>query len=179
MACVLRPVRQGIHELIPTEIISTEEALFHLEQFNNSVQQHPREQHSRSCRITKLQTNNIQIGSMDVCAHYPNSTTALFTKKIEELVTKSGLEFVNINLGFQTKFVSVLTRGVVCDEQLQRFIQIPKQRTTMNSFMRRQTEEKFIGPALEEPRNITSVQIRSLIAIAAAKSTKVVVENHF
>ena len=49
----------------------------------------------------------------------------------------------------------------------------------MNSFMRRQTEEKFIGPALEEPRNITSVQIRSLIAIAAAKSTKVVVENHF
>ena len=179
MARVLRPVREGIHDKIPTEIISTEEALFHLEQFNRNAQQHHREQHRRSCRTPNMQTDSIQVGSMDVCALYPNCKVAPTIKKIEELVTKSGLEFDNINLGFLTKFVSVLTRGIVSDQQLQRFIQIPKRRTTVNSYMRRQAEEQFDGPALEEPRNLSHEQVRSLIAIAAAKSTKVVMENHF
>ena len=45
--------------------------------------------------------------------------------------------------------------------------------------MKRQDEGQFYGPPDLQARNLSDVQIRSLIAIAAAKSTRVVMSNHF
>ena len=179
MARILRPVREGMHHIIPTEILSTEEALHLIQEFNSEVNHYPRMQHSRSCKVPDIHTSNVQVGSMDVAALYPNCKIGPTCKKIEECVNKCGLEFRNINLDFLTKFVSILTKGNTDNLRLNNFLQIPKNRTTLNSFIKRQAENQFQGPALEHHRNLSSDQVRCLLAIAVAKSTEVVMSNHY
>ena len=89
------------------------------------------------------------------------------------------LEFTNINTAFLVKLVSVLTKGVTENQTLNRFLQTPKNRTTLNSFLRRQSEEQFTGPPREHHRNLSTSQVRELIAVFAAKSVRVVMTNHF
>ena len=177
MSRILRPVRHALHKIIPTEILSTEEALHLIEKFNNEV--HYQRVQPRSCKVPSMQTEHVHIGSMDVSALYPNCKTGPTIKIIEDCINKSGLEFENINLGFLTKFVSVLTRGNIRDQQLKRFLQIPKARTTLNSFLKRQSEEQFQGPPMEQTVNLLPKHVRALIAIADAKSIKTVMDNHF
>ena len=182
MARVLRPVRSGIHDKINTEIISTEEALYHIQEFNNNnvaSEFNQRTQPSRGCRVPNIQINDIQVGSMDVTGLYPNCKVQNTIIKIEESINNCGLVFNQINREFLTKFVSVLTKGVIPDKNLQNFLQVPKFRTTLNSFLTRQEENQFQGPPINNPGDLSHVQVRSLLAIAASRSTKVVMENHY
>ena len=116
---------------------------------------------------------------MDVTGLYPNCKVAQTTKKVEEAVIKCGLEFENINLEFLTKFVSVLTKGRSGNVDLDVFLQTPKVRTTLNSFIKRQAENQFQGPPLEPAGNLTVDLTRRLLAIAASRSVKTVMENHY
>ena len=69
MTRLLKPVREGIHKKVPTEILSTEEALHLIEKFNNEVGDHvARVQPTRANKTPPMQTGSIQVGSMDVTA---------------------------------------------------------------------------------------------------------------
>ena len=116
---------------------------------------------------------------MDVAALYPNCRVNKTCENIEESIINCGLKFDKIDSRFLTQFVSVITRGVFRDKSLQEFLQAPKQRTTINSFMKRQDQSQFHGPPIRQPGDLSDVQINKLLAIAAARSTKTVMENHF
>ena len=81
--------------------------------------------------------------------------------------------------GFLTKFVSNVTRGESGKEDLDRFLQKPKQRTTLNSFMKRQAKSQFQGPPLEQPENLSPDDICRLLGVAASKSVRTVMKNHY
>ena len=53
MARLLRPVRFGLHNKIPTEIISTEEALHHLQNFNTKVKEVHQKKGLQNSKFTK------------------------------------------------------------------------------------------------------------------------------
>ena len=179
MARVLRPIRSGLHEKIPTEILSTEEALYHIHQFNNKIVANQRRQQDRVVKVPNIQTDDITIGSMDVTALYPNCKVDSTCKVIEESIINSGLIFDQINLEFLTRFVSVLFKGVIKNKSLQNFLQIPKPRTTLNSFMKSQDNSKFQGPAMKPSGDLSHDQVRELVSLVAAKSTHIVMDNHF
>ena len=181
MARLLKTVRSGMAQnQLNTEVLSTEEVLYHLEQFNNEARNEvQRMQPGRGCKVPGIQNEEVVIGSMDVAALYPNCKVAPTVNKVEESINQCGLEFEQINKSFLTKFVSVLTRGEVQDEEVRRFVQVPKPRTTLNSYMKRQSEDQFQGPPMEQLGNLTPGVIRKLVAIAAGKSVSTVMQNHF
>ena len=178
MARLLRTVRSGIHSKIPTEVLSTEEVLHHLEKFNSEVEDQ-REQPPRGSKTPPIQGSKVVVGSMDVAALYPNCKVAPTKQKVIESIVDSDLKFNNINRPFLVKFVAVLTGGHVGDPDVDKYLQTPKPRTTVNSFLKRQSEDQFQGPPLEQTDGMTTTTVRKLIALAAGESVTVVMKNHF
>ena len=137
-----------MYSTLNTEVLSTEEVLRIIADFNSRGIREHRKQPQRKNKTPSMQSEKLVIGSMDVSALYPNCKVAQTMKAIEEACQKSKIEYTEVDNWFLAKFVSVLTRGD-CGKHLNRFLQIPKQRTTLNSFMKRQSETQFLGP----PRN--------------------------
>ena len=111
---------------------------------------------------------------MDIKALNPHYKMQQTSKAIEEAVKQCNLDFVGINTSFLLKFISVLTRGQVGDACIERFLQVPKSRTTLNSFLTRQSENQFRGPPLEPEENLTKEDVKTLLGIAAGRSTRTV-----
>ena len=133
----------------------------------------------RTGKTPSLQSSKVVVGSMDVKALYPNVKTKKLMKKIQEAVKICDLEFDNIDKEFLTKFVSVLTRGKSGNNEADEFLQTPQNRTTLNSFLRKRSERQFLGPPLRNHTQMEKKHLKILLGIAAARSTQVVMENHF
>ena len=84
IARVLRCVRNGIHETVPIKVLSSEEVLHSIQNFNKESSEIRRQQPGRGCKVPNMQSDNIVIGSMDVTGLYPNCKVAQTTKKVEE-----------------------------------------------------------------------------------------------
>ena len=100
--------------------------------------------------MPKIQGKDLVIGSMDVKALYPSCRVAKTTKVIIESFRKAELEFTEINIPFLLKFVSIITKGVTGIPELDIYLQVPKNRTTLNSWLRRKSETQCQGPPLED-----------------------------
>ena len=116
---------------------------------------------------------------MDVKALYPSCRVARTTKLIIESFRKADLEFTEVNIPFLLKFVSVITKGVTGNPELDAYLQVPKARTTLNSWLKRKSEAQFQGPPLEDWRGIDKATLKHLLGIACAKSVEVVMTNHY
>ena len=116
---------------------------------------------------------------MDVKALYPSCRVARTTKLIIESFRKADLEFTEVNIPFLLKFVSVITKGVTGNPELDAYLQVPKARTTLNSRLRRKSKAQFQGPPLEDWRGIDKATLKHLLGIACAKSVEVVMTNHY
>ena len=77
------------------------------------------------------------------------------------------------------KIVSVLVRGRTTDNIINKFLQTPKRRTTLNSFMKRRSNDQFEGPAPRQPGEMDDDMTRKLLAIAASKTSRKVMETHY
>ena len=146
LAKFLRCVRSGIYENNPSEVLSTEEVLHLVQNFNQEVAQIPRRQPGRAGKCPPIQTDEIVVGSMDIKALYPNCKILETAKVIEQAVRSCDLEFKGIDRKFLCQFVSVLMKGEIPDKRLQRYLQVPKSRTTINSFISKQSDHQVHGP---------------------------------
>ena len=81
---ILRPVRSALNDIVKTEVISTEELCFYLEQHNARIETEPRArvQPKRSSKNPPLQGQKYIVGSMDVKALYPNCKKDKTSEKI-------------------------------------------------------------------------------------------------
>ena len=77
------------------------------------------------------------------------------------------------------KFVSITTRGKSGNPKIDEFLQTPKLRTTLASFMRRKSESQFLGPPRRTVGELTPQDLRIMLGIASARSTRHVMMNHF
>ena len=110
LARVLRAARSGMSLDKPTAILSTEELLHYLSQFNREIRQIPREQPRRGCKTaSRIQSNQYIVGSMDVKALYPSCRVGETVKMVEDAIKSCGLKFKDIDRRFLYQWVSVLT----------------------------------------------------------------------
>ena len=133
----------------------------------------------RKGKVPLLQSGPIIIGSMDVAALYPSCKSKGTMDTIKESSNMCNMVFENIISIFLCKFVSILTRGKSGDPRLNEFLQVPKPRTTLNSFLRRKSETQFVGPPAKQHVDLEQSQIRKLLGIASARSTNVVMNHHY
>ena len=63
---------------------------------------------------------------MDVAALYPNCKVTPTSRKIFQCIRNCGLDFVEVNKPFLMKIVSILTRGVTENQELNRFLENSK-----------------------------------------------------
>ena len=176
------PVRFNLQQKVDTEILSTEELLHHVENFNSSRDAQnlgARRNPSRGCKTPPLQSQNVCIGSMDVKALFPNCKSRGTCIAIKEAFQSCDLEFESVDKPFLLKFVSILMRGDSGDRQLNQFLQTPKNRTTLNSYLKRRAESQFLEPPEKPPNDLQAKDVQKLLGLAAAKSTDTVMKSHF
>ena len=103
---------------------------------------------------------------MDVKALFPNCKGQGTQQAVKESFNTCGLGFDNVDVKFLTKFVSLLTRGHTGNNRLNQFIQVPNNRTTLTSWLRRKSESQFRGPPARPAEELTNEDINRLIGIA-------------
>ena len=91
----------------------------------------------RANKTPPLQGQNFIVGSMDVKALFPNCKKQKSSENIEKAFKLTNLDFKNVDTEFLVKLVSVVNRGKHQDQNLQQFLQTPKARTTLNSFLKK------------------------------------------
>ena len=65
------------------------------------------------------------------------------------------------------KIVSVIVKGESQYQDVDEFLQKPKRRTTVDSFLRRKREDQFEGPATRNIGDLPDDMARKLLAILA------------
>ena len=116
---------------------------------------------------------------MDVAALYPNCKVKGTMLAIEEGTKLSGMNYERINKGFLTKFVSITTKGKSGNPRIDEFLQTPKPRTTLASWMKRKSETQFLGPPKRTVGELTPQDLRVMLGLASSRSTRHVMMNHF
>ena len=143
--------------------------------FNSNLRIQPH----RGAKTLPLQGDSLVIGSMDVAALYPNCKTKGTMAAIEEATKLSGMKFERVNKQFLVKFVSITTKGKSGNNRIDEFLQKPKSRTTLSSFLKRKSESQFLGPPLRAVEELNPQDVRILLGMASARSTRHVMSNHF
>eukprot|EP00794_Sanderia_malayensis_P016493 gene16493-18133_t len=123
------------------------------------------------------------IGSMDVVALYPSIDIDFSTKKCQEMIEESDMEFRNVNVRELGLYLALtLSKEDLCEENVERFCptRLGKGRTpTITSSGTSKNEEKrWSGwnEARQEPRS--NSEIRRMIALALRNSLRVTLKNH-
>ena len=98
---------------------------------------------------------------------------------VEKAVIDCKLDFVGVDRDFLVKFVSVLLKGQEPEKHIKPFLQIPKQRTSINSFLKKQSNAQFQGPPEKGVEDLSPELIRRLLSIACAGSVRYVMEHHY
>ena len=175
-------MRVGLSKLVNTEVCSTEELCYHIGQYNKLVKQANqsiRIQPQRGNKAVPIQGGSLVIGSMDVAALYPNCKVKGTMLAIEEGTKLSGMNYEQVNKGFLTKFVSITTKGKSGNPRIDEFLQTPKPRTTLASWMKRKSETQFLGPPKRTVGELTPQDLRVMLGLASSRSTRHVMMNHF
>ena len=91
----------------------------------------------------------------------------------------TNLSFENIDKEFLVKIVSIVTRGKHKDPEMNKFLMIPKTRTSLNSFIKRPSMNQFHGPPEVSYENLTRPDVNVLLGSLTSKCVQTVMENHY
>ena len=114
-----------------------------------------------------------------MAALYPNCKTSPTTANVEKAVKRCGLVYKEIDKEFLAGYVSVLTGGKIRSKRTQKFLSIPKSRTSIKSFSTHPKPSQFTEGPEFGPDKMTDDDVRALLAIAAAKAVRCVMTNHY
>ena len=98
---------------------------------------------------------------------------------VEKAVLECNLSFEGIDRGILTKFVSVLLKGQEPDAKLKPYLQVTRQRTSINSFLKKHSESQFLGPPEKGPGDLTPNTLRRLLALACARSVICIMKHNY
>ena len=117
---------------------------------------------------------------MDLRALYLNCKSDATADAIKDAFKLTGQSFININCEVLLKIASLFTNGQYePNHELNQFFQVPKQTTTLRSYLKRRSDTQFRGPTFKPASELTDKQVNTLLGFVSSKYVVKVMENHY
>ena len=156
---ILRPLRKQVVRNTGNEVISTEELLRWIEEYNKERERKnreleeeeiggaraPRRYIARGCK--QMQGEQIVVGSMDVKSLYPSCKAKQTGEHIIEFFKNTDLTFNGVHVNSIVKYLALT--GFKGEGGLEDYIPKPKGTTTLNSWLKTEGPNQLRDPEKE------------------------------